>query len=495
MGNISLETAERQRGESVISKVLDQLIQALAIVGARAETEKATVDTARIDAEGMLKEIRTLVPSSGSASAACAAVVAPTRRASAPFSQVAENEYRPHSILPGDAVDTRSEIKANLLVEQEAGVVAVAVVADSQKKSLQEQLDNAGVTVEEKQAMINALTEDQKTIEGILEGERVRMEGSFKNAAAARKARDEKHAEEWHEAAQLAVAGAASVVDDDGDQDPQGQEKADGSGDETDREDDRGVIAALRKAHVEQVALLESSLTAKAKSAKHAVKSDWPHRGWQEIDTRGEAFAEPNSLTVNHLLDHCPHRSLSDLPSSYFPRLAMPLVCAGHDRAKREAELVEDGASWSEVAIKADKELAAKEESQQEDLAATLASEKRPLRKRLTAYASRRSKQSRLWRRKVLAERLKAKRRAKEAERERHGAGEMERCKQVADLTRLEDLQIEALEEELLHERVIGLKDVRACAAAAEVAATVASSRATEGGEVDLRAAVLASKI
>lgn len=46
------------------------------------------------------------------------------------------------------------------------------------------------------QAMMNALTEDQKTIEGILEGERVRMEESFRSAAAARKARDEKHAEE-----------------------------------------------------------------------------------------------------------------------------------------------------------------------------------------------------------------------------------------------------------------------------------------------------------
>lgn len=46
-------------------------------------------------------------------------------------------------------------------------------------------------------------------------------------------------------------------------------------------------------------------------------------------------------------------------------------------------------------------------------------------------------------RRKALAERLKAKRRAKEAELERHGAGEMERCKQDADLTRLEELQIE----------------------------------------------------
>lgn len=44
--------------------------------------------------------------------------------------------------------------------------------------------------------MMNALTQDQKTIEGILEGERVRMEEGFKSAAAARKARDEKHAEE-----------------------------------------------------------------------------------------------------------------------------------------------------------------------------------------------------------------------------------------------------------------------------------------------------------
>ncbi|CAN0512813.1 unnamed protein product, partial [Ectocarpus sp. 12 AP-2014] len=123
--------------------------------------------------------------------------------------------------------------------------------------------------------------------------------------------------------AQLAVAGAASAADDDGDQDPQGQEKADGSGDETDGEDERGVIAALRKAHAEQVALLESSLTAKAKSAKHALQE---------------------RLTAQ--------------------------------RAKREAELVEDGASWCEAAIKADKELAAKEESQQKELAATLASEK-----------------------------------------------------------------------------------------------------------------------
>lgn len=51
MGNTSLESTEKNRGETVISTVLDQLIQALTIVGARAETEKAAVDTARIDAE------------------------------------------------------------------------------------------------------------------------------------------------------------------------------------------------------------------------------------------------------------------------------------------------------------------------------------------------------------------------------------------------------------------------------------------------------------
>lgn len=51
MGNTPLETAEKHRGENAIATVLDQLIQALTIVGARAETEKAAVDTARVDAE------------------------------------------------------------------------------------------------------------------------------------------------------------------------------------------------------------------------------------------------------------------------------------------------------------------------------------------------------------------------------------------------------------------------------------------------------------
>lgn len=46
-------------------------------------------------------------------------------------------------------------------------------------------------------------------------------------------------------------------------------------------------------------------------------------------------------------------------------------------------------------------------------------------------------------RRKALAERLKAKRRAKEAELERRGAGERERCDQDADHTRLEELETE----------------------------------------------------
>lgn len=43
---------------------------------------------------------------------------------------------------------------------------------------------------------MGALSEDQKAIEGILEGERMRMEESFRSAAAARKAREEKHDQE-----------------------------------------------------------------------------------------------------------------------------------------------------------------------------------------------------------------------------------------------------------------------------------------------------------
>lgn len=60
----------------------------------------------------MLKEIRTLVSSTGSASAANAAVVVPTRRASALFSQVAEDEYRRHSVPYGDAADNRWDAHA-----------------------------------------------------------------------------------------------------------------------------------------------------------------------------------------------------------------------------------------------------------------------------------------------------------------------------------------------------------------------------------------------
>lgn len=46
-------------------------------------------------------------------------------------------------------------------------------------------------------------------------------------------------------------------------------------------------------------------------------------------------------------------------------------------------------------------------------------------------------------RRKALTERLKAKRHAKEAELDRRGGGERARCDQDADITRLEELEIE----------------------------------------------------
>lgn len=46
------------------------------------------------------------------------------------------------------------------------------------------------------QAMMRALEEDQRAIEGVLEGERLRIEESLRAAAVARKAREERHAEE-----------------------------------------------------------------------------------------------------------------------------------------------------------------------------------------------------------------------------------------------------------------------------------------------------------
>lgn len=54
---------------------------------------------------------------------------------------------------------------------------------------------------------------------------------------------------------------------------------------------------------------------------------------------------------------------------------------------------------------------------------------------------------------------------------------------------------LQALEEVLQSEREAGLKEVRACAAAAEVAATEASSRAEGGAEVDPQAAASSRKM
>ncbi len=162
-------------------------------------------------------------------------------------------------------------------------------------------------------------------------------------------------------------------------------------------------------------------------------------------------------------------------------------------------------------------------------------------------------------RRKALKERLSAKRRAKEAGLENKGAGEKERCDQNMDLNRLEELEAEvnisrgavclayapvvgvggdplvfkvttgyatsflvffvnkihtflvilslpsrflglcgplqALDENLKTERQARLKEVRACAAAAEEAVTLANRRAAGGAEVDPTAAVTSSKM
>jgi len=46
----------------------------------------------------------------------------------------------------------RSMVEANLLAEQQLGVEVVSAVTESQKKSLEEELEHAGATAEEKQA-------------------------------------------------------------------------------------------------------------------------------------------------------------------------------------------------------------------------------------------------------------------------------------------------------------------------------------------------------
>lgn len=53
----------------------------------------------------------------------------------------------------------------------------------------------------------------------------------------------------------------------------------------------------------------------------------------------------------------------------------MPPLC-GKRRAEREAKLIDEGASASDAAAKADKDMSAKEDSELEELAARLMEEK-----------------------------------------------------------------------------------------------------------------------
>lgn len=111
--------------------------------------------------QGMLKELRCLVSTSATSAAA-----APSAAASALFSQIAATEYRRHSagndtevrdsiarLVEEEAEEAvrRSEVEANLLAEQEAGVAAVVAVAETEKKGLEEELEHAGATIEEKE--------------------------------------------------------------------------------------------------------------------------------------------------------------------------------------------------------------------------------------------------------------------------------------------------------------------------------------------------------
>lgn len=61
------------------------------------------------------------------------------------------------SLLADEAAEEearRSEVEASLLAEQQVGVAAVSAVTESQKKNLEDELEHAGATAEEKQARI-----------------------------------------------------------------------------------------------------------------------------------------------------------------------------------------------------------------------------------------------------------------------------------------------------------------------------------------------------
>lgn len=112
----------------------------------------------------MLTQMRTLISSSAAATAVTTAEAA-VADPSAFISQDAEMEYRLHTIdthqdNTGEEIDhfekiaeavRREEVEANLMAEQEAGVAVVVAAAETQKRTLEQELEQAGATVEEKE--------------------------------------------------------------------------------------------------------------------------------------------------------------------------------------------------------------------------------------------------------------------------------------------------------------------------------------------------------
>lgn len=111
--------------------------------------------------QGLLKEIHNLVSSSSTPTA----VAGPTAAASEMFSKVAANEYRRHSMgydddsAEGSAIGLSevdeairtAEVQAKLMLEQEAGEAMAAEAAESEKKGLEQVLQQEGASAEEKE--------------------------------------------------------------------------------------------------------------------------------------------------------------------------------------------------------------------------------------------------------------------------------------------------------------------------------------------------------
>ncbi|CAM9109123.1 unnamed protein product [Discosporangium mesarthrocarpum] len=378
------------------------------------------------------------------------------------------------------------DVSARLMAEQAEEMATLKVLADVEKHNLDQELSQAGVTEDEREALLETLDEDQRLIESTLEAERVRMEDGVRVALAARKMHTgkqdllqkgdehatekldiqlEKEINELHQKheAELSAILEAQAEETEGES-PRGSTPREAkeltpregveaaptpfSGEKVSTAND-SKRKALKEAHARQMALLEATIESDARRSKSALQGRLRarrlHREAELLQT-GSSVAEVAGLTADELAVE-EAKEVEELDEAL--------------KKKRETALEKEAALQSEVLDK----------SEGEPLDVEMESERmrQDNRQRLADIET--ALQGQREARKIdLSEQIQARRRRKEAELDRVSASPEEKREALADITRLEELETEALEETLQAERTQELREARALIAGVDTA-------------------------